>query len=118
MGVQWIDHKGQRILYIDHRGLKTDEVTKNVKLADEMVTGLSSVRFLANFEDAVVDTNAMAALKESGAGAFKGIVEKSAIVGVTGIRHLLLQAYNRVTGESDHQRLFDSETDALDWLAS
>ena len=45
-------------------------------------------------------------------------IEKSAMIGIEGIRHILIAAYNRVTGAGSVQKLFDSREEALEWLVS
>jgi hypothetical protein len=121
MGVEWIDHNGKRILLIDHRGLEPEAVIKNIELAAAMVGEVPSparIRYLANFEGATVNAAVMACLKKVGQEVFEPITDKSAVIGVTGIRNILLAAYNRVTGAGSHQKLFDSQEEALDWLVS
>lgn len=120
MSVEWIEHKGKRILYSDHRGLDPNAVIETTEEAARMVKALpepEKVYFLTDFEGAVVDTKAMAKIKELGQGVFEPRAAKTAIVGITGIRHILVSAYNRVTG-AKNQKLFDNQEEALEWLSS
>lgn len=121
MPVEWIEHKGKRILLCDHRNLESDEVIATGQLAANMVQEVpepAKLLFLTDFEGAVIDTKTMANIKEMGQTVFEPRTEKSAVVGITGIRHILLAAYNRFTGAGDRQKLFDNHADALDWLVS
>ena len=38
------------------------------------------------------------------------------MVGIHGLRNVLLQAYNLATGAGQNQRVFDTEEEALEWL--
>jgi hypothetical protein len=119
MGVRWIEQNNHQILYFDHRGLKPDEVIENLKVGNQMVANIDGdLCVLSNFEGATVDATVMQFLKTSGAEVMEPILDKTAIVGIRGIRHVLLQAYNSVTGAGQNQRLFDTEEEALAWLAS
>lgn len=119
MGVKWIEHKGQRILYVDHRGLTSEGAIENLRSAEQMVAGITGdLRLLTNFEGSVINSQAMQAIKESGKEYIEPIAEKSAVVGIKGIRHVLVQAYNRFTGAGEYQQMFDTEEEALEWLVS
>jgi hypothetical protein len=119
MGVQWIERNGKRILYVDHRHSSSDQIIENIKTSEKMVASMTGgLRTYANFEGAIVDKEVMQHLKKSGAEVFEPITQKQAIVGVKGIRHVLLQAYNMFTGGGQHQQLFESEEEALAWLAA
>jgi len=52
--------------------------------------------------------------KQLGAEVFKVKTEKGAVLGVTGIKKVLLNAYNMVAGEK--LRAFDSEEEAKEYL--
>lgn len=121
MPVEWIEHKGKRILYSNLQGMDSDQVIAATEQVAQMVREIPSptrIRFLTDFSDAVVDTRAMAKLKEAGEEVFEPRMEKAAVLGIEGIRHILLAAYNRVTGGGKNQKLFDNQDDALAWLVS
>lgn len=121
MSVQWIEHKGRRILFTDHRGATQKELIDDFEQAVKLIQEVpppTKIRYLADFEGAMIDTAVMTKLKELGREVYEPRTEKSAVVGIHGIRHILLAAYNRVTGSGKNQKLFDTQEEALDWLVS
>lgn len=121
MPVEWIEHKDKQILHLDLRGLGPDALLKDLKAADQMFLEIplgTQVLHLTNFEGATVNTTAMSHLKESGTAIVEPRTEKAAVVGIHGIRNILLSAYNRVTGAGQVQKTFDTQEEALDWLVS
>jgi hypothetical protein len=121
LSVEWIEYKGKRILLIDLRGLAPEAIIENLDLTDQMLLEIplgTRVSHLTDFEGAVVNTEVMARLKASGKEVVEPRTEKAAVVGVHGIRHILLAAYNRVTGAGKNQKLFDTQEEALEWLVS
>ena len=72
------------------------------------------VLVLANVEGAAIST--LETIKRGGKGRIAPKVAKSALLGVTGLKDILLRAYNTFTGSS--ARSFSIEAEALDWLVS
>lgn len=118
MGYSFIHHKGRKILYIDYTQCKS---------LDEMLTVLDSVRELYeksnesfyvinDFTGAYGSSEFLNKAKELGAKLFSKKTKKSAILGVTGIKKILVQAYNMVVKHKIV--LCDSKLEALDYLAS
>lgn len=121
MGVEWIEHKGRQILYMDFRDQETPQMIEHLELGQRMILELpeeSKFLGLYNYTGATVTVEYMARVKELGKAVFEPRSEKTAILGVTGIRHILLAAYNRVTGAGATQKLFDNRQEALEWLVS
>lgn len=120
MGVEWLEHEGKRVLFTDHRDCSSKQVIENLDTQLEMVQEIpppTKILILTNAEGAVLDTAAMTRSKAIGSE-IEARIEKHAIVGIHGIRNILLAAYNRVTGAGKHQKLFDNHEEALDWLTS
>ncbi len=121
MSVTWTEYKGKRILDVDYRDLDPKEFIESLDLVVKTILEVpppTKIISLTNLEGAVVNKEGMAKLKEMGPKV-ETRIEKSAIVGIHGIRHVLLSAYNRVTGASKHkQRLFNTREEALEWLVS
>lgn len=121
MPVEWIQHKGKRILYTDHGGLGPEEMIENLEVAAKMTLKEATdtkILSLVNFEGARVNSEYMARLKELGKEVYEPLTEKTAVLGISGIRHILVSAYNRVTGAAATQKLFDNRDEALEWLVS
>ena len=113
---KWIEHKGKRILYVDYRGLKTAE--ELIQTLDESirqeVDSPTKVLVLANVEGSSGSSEYMERVKQAGKENAQK-VQKTALVGTTGVKVILLSAYLRFTGDKS-TRSFDTEAEALDWL--
>ena len=119
MSAQWVERNGKRILFFDHRGATSEQIVENIAVAKQMVANMTGgLLTLADFTGATVDMTALQHVKTSGKEVFEAITEKQAIIGVHGLRHIMLQAYNTFTGAGDHQRLFNTEEEAYEWLTS
>ena len=116
MSVKQVEHKGKTIVYIDYRGLtkieqqiqNLDDVTKIVKTAKPPVLSL------ANFEGISVGNDYMARVKAWGKE-HQAKMGRQALLGVTGLKSILLHGYLTFTGEKN-MKAFDSEAEAMDWL--
>lgn len=118
MSVKWIEYNGKRILLCDHRGLQPEELIESINMEVKMVEEApKKVLILDDFEGSVVNTAVMEHLKKMGPKV-ESRTERAAIVGVHGIRHILVSAYNRVTGAGQNQKLCQTQEEALEWLVS
>jgi hypothetical protein len=113
MGVKWIDYKGKRILYVDFRKLYEEQVLANDELFVKFIKeSPTKVLILANVEGAAISS--LEKIKEVSKKEVSPKVAKSAIVGITGLKDILLRAYNSFTGSSAQP--FATEQEAMDWL--
>jgi hypothetical protein len=113
MAVKWIDYKGKRILYVDFRKLYEEQVLANDELVIKFIKeSPTKVLILANVEGAAISS--LEKIKEASKKEVTPKVAKSAIVGITGLKDILLRAYNSFTGSSAHA--FATEQEAMDWL--
>lgn len=121
MPVEWIEHRGKKILIIDLRDLGTPAMLDDLHRADQLFLEIpigTRVLHLIDFRGATVHPAVMNHLKQSGKAIVEPRTEKAAIIGIDGIRHILLAAYNRFTGAGKRQKLFDNQEEALEWLVS
>jgi len=113
-GYSIINYKGKEILYVDYQGLKTEEVINMMVEATEFALKENRPLLrLSNMTDVyavkgVVDTG-----KECGKRT-KHLTIKRAAIGITGAKKVLLNAFNRFTG--NNARAFDKLEEAKDWL--
>ena len=114
----WIEHKGKKILYQDFSrnfynsaAVKTEleEVQKLV-----LQQPMNSLRVLSDFRDTNVGTDLLTAMNAASA-ATKAHVNKTAVLGVTGMKRKLADLLTAVTGQP--LRYFDNIETAKDWLA-
>jgi len=71
------------------------------------------VLVLADVRDSFASPDFMARLKETGKQV-KPVMEKQAIVGITGLKAILLDAYNRFTESAS--KPFSTQEEAKEWL--
>ena len=115
----WITHKEKRIFHINLSGLgrNADAFRKELRAA-EFITCQQpedSLSVLTDIRDTVVSSEVMNLAKESSDRTAKHI-RKTAVIGVTGIRRVLLDAVSRFSGQQFVA--FDDVEKAKDWLVS
>ena len=115
--VEFILHKGVRILTLDVRGSK--EVEQNIeacRLAQALVMKepLKSVRLLTDVTDAHYTSEGVSALKEF-SKAITPYMKASAVVGFVGLKSIIFQSLIKLTGREI--KLFNTREDAKDWLS-
>ena len=118
MSVKQVDYKGKKIIYVDYRGLtKIEQHIQNVEELNQAVKeSKTPVLILSNFESVSVGSEYMNRVKEAGKEN-QSKIKAQAVLGVTGLKNILLQGYITFTGEKN-MKTFDSETEAMDWLVS
>lgn len=115
MAISWIEYKGTKILYTDYRGLNVEQMVKQLDETASMMSKLAAkVNTLANFEGVGVPPEFMKRAKELGKSHFEPKTAKSAILGIDGLKALLLKAYNTFTGAT--MQPFPSEAAAKEYL--
>jgi len=117
MKVQWITHKGKKILFSDYSNVKSQ--TEMISILDEYLKQIRSssgkVLVFSDVSDAATGPDFMKKAKEEG----KSLIErtdKSAIMGITGLKGMLLKGYNLFSG--DKMKPFSTKEEALDYLVS
>ena len=121
MSVEWIEHKGQKILILDYRGLAAEALISEIERSETIMRDVpppTPIRVLYNFDKAEINAAVMVRLIQQGQQIIEPRAEKVAVLGVQGTRHILLTAYNRATGAGENQQIFDNQDDALEWLVT
>jgi hypothetical protein len=119
MNPKWINHQGKRILYVDYSGCKnTDDMISMLQKAIVEESKMKNGLTLANFEGCcAITTEYMNEAKKLGKEIRNEKVAKTALLGITGIRKVLLQGYQMFTGNK-RTVAFSSEKEALNWLTN
>jgi hypothetical protein len=117
MDVTWKQSVGKKYLYVDYRGAKKDEELLTVlqKQVEILLASSDKVLLLSNFDGVSIGAPYMEKVKEAGKAVGNVKIARSAVVGVDGIKKILLNAYVRVTG-NEFTKSFSDEASALDWL--
>jgi hypothetical protein len=114
---KWMEHRGKRILYVDYRGLKPEEILPLMKETNDAVAASrGKVLILGNVKGAVVTREVMDYLKKSARMVLRYRAEKVAVVGATALLAVFFNSFV-VTLERDIARKFGTEEEALKWLA-
>ncbi len=118
MQSEWITHKGKRIFFANLSGFHTDTEALGAEIAKGGAVVCqqpeNSVLILADARGSVGSTEAIQLLKNSSLKTTKHI-RKTAIIGISGYRKVLLDAFNRFSGRNVTS--FDDLDAAKDWLA-
>lgn len=114
--VQWIQHKGRTILLIDATSLPPAEGAKVLLDARKRIAtlGPKSALTLTDVTGSLFDDAAAKEAQACGA-ANAPFVKAAALVGVKGLKKIVLTAIVRATGRE--LQLFETRDQALEWLA-
>lgn len=114
---KWLTYKGEQIFFQDYTNLEGDEVACLIPAFTEIELDMvkeGSVQLL-DFTESFANRAAINALAEA-AKLTKHLYEKTAVLGITGIKKILLNALNRITNIG--AKAFASEEEAKKWLIS
>jgi len=114
--VQFIQHKGKKILHINFADCKADEVLVVIGQARTAIGSQphQSVLTLTDVTNTAFNTKVSDAMKEF-VMHNKPFVVASAVVGVTGLKQIIYNAVMKFSGRK--LTAFDSISEAKDWLA-
>lgn len=116
MPVSSINHKGREILHVDLRDLKhKKDVLDSFDEMKEHYLKSNEIYLLFDMTKAYWDPDIMSKLKDYGKKYFNGRSKKRAVLGVTGLRKILMKGYTAATGTE--VKLFDDLEKAKDYLA-
>ena len=115
--IKFLNHKGKQILHIDFSNCSPQEMLTHIQQAQRIISTQpkDSVFTLTDVTNAHYDRKVSAALKEY-TNANKPFVKAAAVVGVTGLKEVILNAIIFFTRRSFS--LFDSIEEAKEWLAA
>jgi hypothetical protein len=115
MSVEWIEHKGKKILYIKYGGLSPSQRLDQIKEATRMIVETNSDKNLSltDMNDCFVDNEFVELAKEQGKISLP-LTHKAAIVGIVGMKKILLKAVNAFTPKP--RIPFETIEKAKDWL--
>lgn len=117
MPIGWIEHKTRKILYIDLRGASTEEMLKVVEEQKRMIDAASApVLLLNDFRGTYATQEYMNKAKEYGK-LQKDKIARNAVLGIQGVKSILLGAYIRFSGSSN-TKMFDDVEQAKEYLVN
>jgi hypothetical protein len=117
MHSKWIEHKGKKIFYQDFSKQFYNSNAVKTELSEVqhvvMSEPLHSVLVLSDFRDTNVGSDLLSAMNSASA-ATKAHVQKTAVLGVTGMKRKLADLLTALTGQP--LKYFDDIASAKDWL--
>lgn len=116
MNSTWIDYKGKKILYTVYSKQSSAQMIESLKEQVEIVKQQNGkVLILDDFRDSFASQEFYDLAKDLGKNILAQKTRKNAILGVEGVKKLLLQGYNLFAGQKIEP--FDTKEQALDYLA-
>jgi hypothetical protein len=120
--VQWTEHKGKKILYLDYSGLRAKNPEEKkivfavIARAHEITEAhTGKILYLSNVTNTQSDNEIVDALREFAIyTASSGKVEKECVVGVNGVQKVLVNMINLMS--KSKLTMFDTLEPARDWL--
>lgn len=111
-----IQYQGKDIVYVDYSNVEDIEALKErVRRVEELErgTGRNDILELIDITGSYADTEMLEVLKQSARGS-TDMIKKSAVIGVTGVKRILLALVNKFSGQSIEPK--DTKEEALEWL--
>ena len=117
MPVSYIEHKGKKLLHVDFKDMKEKQIVlENIELMVKFYKeATEDIYLLLDVRGTYNDPEVMDKLKNYGKTVFKGRSKNRAILGITGMKKLLLRAYSTFTNTD--VSVFETVEDAKDYLA-
>lgn len=116
MAAKWIEHDGKQILFIDFIGCNSEQkMIANLEKTVEMYNSTpGKVLSLWDFTDSYISFGFIAKAKELAPIVFNHKRKKSAVYGLTPVKKVILNGYNKYAQEG--LKPFDTKEEALDYL--
>jgi hypothetical protein len=118
MTVEWIEYKGQKIMYVDYSKCKNKE--EMIQLLEHVAaihgTSETPLLTLSNFEGTFGSREFMERAQKLGREVLHPKRKKGALLGIMGIKRIIYDTYTKITG--DNLRAFSSREDALEYLVN
>jgi len=118
--LRFIKYKEHKIVLIDNSGLNEDDMIENMRRGNKFLINLnrteSQMLLIVDFRNTYGTEKVMTELKSPEAAEGMKNVKKTAVLGITGIKKILLNAYNKFTGKN--VRAFNDMEEAQEYLIS
>ncbi len=115
--VKWIEYKGVEIMINDYTNLSGEEFIKTIQTLTENFVSLDKkdALLLIDIRDSYTNKDIVEAFNIGGK-AIKPFTKKTAVLGVTGVKKILLNVVNKLSNIG--AKPFTTEEEAKDWLIS
>lgn len=110
----WIQRNGKKILFVKYSGLSQQQMLEALNEQFEMIEAEpGKVLTFSDFNNSTVNSEFMNAAKTYGK-ALGDKIEKTALIGINGVKKILLNGYNAFTKNPAYP--FETETEAIAFL--
>jgi len=115
--MSWVQYKGKEIEIDDFTNLSGDELVKIVRANSELTlsNGKKNILAIIDFTNSYANKDAINAFKEASEKT-EHLLDKTAVLGITGVKKILLNFLNKVTNIG--AKSFNSIEEAKEWLIS
>lgn len=120
MPITTLTHQSKKVVFIDYQGCSNkDDMLDMVRQTTDYVLAMPDphVLMLFDYTHAFGSRDYMKLAQESRDKIYKAKSTKSACIGISGIKKVLLQGYNAIGG-SRGLKPFNTKEEALDYLVS
>ncbi|MFX1568530.1 MAG: hypothetical protein ACFFCV_09195 [Promethearchaeota archaeon] len=113
----WFDYQGHEILLDDYTNVFPDQFASLIERMTELTfeSGKKDILLIVNVTGAYANKEAVNAFAESGKKS-RPLLKKTAVVGITGVKKILLNVINKFSGVS--AKAVSSMEEAKKWLIS
>jgi len=114
---KWVEYKGAEILLNDYSNLTGENFIETLQVLTEhfLKQEKKDILLLLDVRNSYSNKEIIEALNKA-SKRIKPFVKKSAVIGVTGVKKILLNVINKVSSLGANP--FSSEEDAKEWLVS
>ena len=115
----WITHKSFDILYVDYAAGKTEqELIESLYAIQPLLNSRSNrkIRVLIDITGSFTTPNFLLEAKKLETEFLYQFDTRRAIVGVSGLKRIVIDSFNMILRENQKLRPFDSRQEALDYL--
>jgi hypothetical protein len=116
---EWVEHRGKRIIYIDFRSFRGDELVQEVRQVGDAVAqiGESGERDQLRLIDVrgILGSQKIMGSFKAAAAKMRPYQKATAAVGVEGLQKYLVKAVQKFAGIQIE--IFDTPEEGMDWLA-
>lgn len=113
--MKWINYKGQEILLDDYTNIYPEQFAPLIKKITDLTfqSGKKDILLIVDVTGSYANKEAVDAFVESGKKS-KPLLKKTAVVGITGVKKILLNVVNKFSGLN--AKAVSSMEDAKEWL--
>jgi len=113
--MKWITYKGKEILIDDYSNIMPNQLPPLIENITNLTfqSGKKDILLIVDVTGAYANKEAVSAFSESGKKS-KELIKKTAVVGITGVKKILLKVVNKFTGLN--AKPLSTRKEAKEWL--